>query len=100
MAFFVNFDLLYLKVETKVDLTDCPILEPGQSQFIKNRISILMYLEAGLVLACFAAILIHFPAKPKHPPSMSSAQERMDFLPGLKSIVTNHKAIMLTLAYR
>ena len=94
------FSILDIFVIEKLDISDCPILEPGQSQFIKNRISILMYLEAGLVLACFAAILIHFPAKPKHPPSISSAQERMDFLPGLKSIVTNHKAIMLTLAYR
>lgn len=58
-----------------------------------------MYLEAGLVLACFVAIIGHFPSKPKIPPSVSSSMERMAFLPGLRQIMLNRKAIMLTLAY-
>ena len=52
-----------------------------------------------MVLACFVAIVAHFPSKPKHPPSVSSSMERMAFLPGLRKILRSRKAIMLTLAY-
>ncbi len=67
-----------------------------------SKLSLLTFftvLEAGLVLACFAAILVHFPSKPKHPPSVTSSMERMDFLPGLLRITTNKEAVLLTLSY-
>lgn len=57
------------------------------------------FLEAALVFGCFLAILLHFPSKPKNPPSLSSSMDRMDFIPGLKKICCNKKAILLTLAY-
>ncbi len=47
----------------------------------------LLYSEAGMVAACFLAILIYFPSKPKKPPSLSSSQERENFLQGLKDIL-------------
>lgn len=84
---------------TDNDTIECPIEPPEERSFIKNRVYILMYLECALVLACFAAILLYFPSKPKLPPSLSSSMERMDFLPGLLSIIRSKKAIMLTLAY-
>jgi len=77
----------------------CPILEPAEKLHIEKRLQILMYLEAGLVLGCFVAIIAHFPSKPKNPPSVSSSMERMAFLPGLRSFLKNYKAIILTLAY-
>lgn len=45
-----------------------------------------MLLEFGLVAIVFLAIATYFPSKPKYPPSLSSAVERFDFLPGVKSI--------------
>ena len=47
------------------------------------------YVEAGMVAFVFACIMIHFPSKPKHPPSITSTMERTAFLPSLLSICTN-----------
>ena len=55
--------------------------------------------EAMMVTICLIFIIVHFPSKPKHPPSISSSMQRMDFLPGLHKIICSPKAIMLTLAY-
>ena len=45
--------------------------------------------EAGMVAIVFACIIFHFPSKPKHPPSITSAMERTAFLPSLINICTN-----------
>lgn len=81
------------------DDTNCPIVDPEEKSLIEYRLQLLMYIEAGLVIGCFLAIVAYFPSKPKHPPSVSSNMKRMDFWPGLKQILMNKEAILLTLAY-
>lgn len=44
--------------------------------------------EFALIASCFLCILLHFPSKPKMPPSISSSVDRMDFWPALKKICT------------
>ena len=43
--------------------------------------------EFGMVALCFIMILAYFPSKPKNPPSISAAEERSDFITGIKAIV-------------
>ena len=47
-----------------------------------------------MVAIVFGCIIVHFPSKPKHPPSITSAMERTAFLPSLRSICTNPQVIM------
>jgi len=77
----------------------CPVLPLDEIRFIKNRIALLMYAEAALVTVTFVAILIYFPSKPKYAPSNSAQLDRIDFLPAVRQIVTNKKAVLLCLAY-
>jgi len=77
----------------------CPPMDPAAKALITSRVDVLMYLEFGLIAACFLAIVVHFPSKPKRPPSVSSSVERMDFLPGLKRICVNRNALLSTVAF-
>ncbi len=52
-----------------------------------------------MIAACFLAIVFYFPNKPKRPPSISSSQERMDFIPGLKNICKNPNALLTALCF-
>eukprot|EP00095_Tigriopus_kingsejongensis_P004501 maker-scaffold427_size174323-snap-gene-0.36 protein:Tk04501 transcript:maker-scaffold427_size174323-snap-gene-0.36-mRNA-1 annotation:"hypothetical protein DAPPUDRAFT_102163" len=78
---------------------DCRPIPEEERMGIQSGVTTLMYLEFGMVTACFLAILIYFPSKPKNPPSLSSAMERMDFGPGLKKLVTNRDALLMTLSF-
>lgn len=77
----------------------CPYIDEKEKSFIQHRVDILMYFEAAIVGACFLTILFHFPSKPKCPPSLTSSMQRMDFLPGLKKICLNKKAVLMTLSF-
>ena len=50
---------------------------------------VILFSEAGMVAFVFACIVLHFPSKPKHPPSITSTMERTAFLPSVLSICTN-----------
>ena len=97
----------------------CPVIDPDEKAFIEERVTKLMYTGTkpiylyhsnfkhnrssftvfGIVASCVIAIFVYFPSKPKHPPSLTSSMERMDFLPGLKAICTNRNALLMTLCF-
>jgi FLVCR family MFS transporter len=68
------------------DDDDCPDVDASEKALIARQMSYLMYTVAGLVVMVTVAIFVHFPSKPKLPPSITSSMERMDFLQGLKTI--------------
>ena len=55
----------------------------------KPNFLVILFSEAGMVAFVFACIVMHFPSKPKHPPSITSTMERTAFLPSVLSICTN-----------
>ena len=55
----------------------------------KPNFLVILFSEAGMVAFVFACIVLHFPSKPKHPPSITSTMERTAFLPSVISICTN-----------
>ena len=57
--------------------------------FLTKNILLILFSEAGMVAFVFACIVLHFPSKPKHPPSITSTMERTAFLPSVISICTN-----------
>jgi len=78
---------------------DCPKVDQDWKDLIDFRVSMLMILEASLVAGCFLFILFHFPSKPRIPPSVTSSMERLDFLAGVRSIVSNKQALLMTLSF-
>ena len=49
----------------------------------------MMNLHAGLALITFLLILIYYPARPEDLPSYTAGEKREDFLPGLRTFLTN-----------
>ena len=47
----------------------------------------------------FVLFLVYFPNKPPHPPTPSSAIERVHFLPGLRELFANKNVLLTTFAY-
>ncbi len=103
----VLFHYMAVPGDWKKNGSHCPDVDPEEKKLISSRVADLMYLglvrsvkvsllrslslflvvaEFGLIAACFLAIVIYFPSKPKIPPSISSSVERMDFVPGLWKI--------------
>lgn len=60
---------------------------------------ILMYIHAGIAVFLLILSIIYFPAKPKLPPSQSSAMERHDYFASIKIMVTNVQLMLLVLTY-
>ena len=70
-------------------------LNGTQVNMYKRQINNLLYVEAGLQFVIFVAIVIYYPAKPKKPPSLSAAKERVDFKNGIKKLFTNYNFLLL-----
>ena len=51
-----------------------------------------MNLHAGLAAITFLLILIYYPARPEDLPSYTAGEKREDFLPGLRTFLTNRWA--------
>ena len=71
-------------------------LEPRDT---RDDIMNLNYIHAGLDIILFLLILIHYPSKPKNPPSISSAEERLDFIGGFKILAKSRDAWLILIAY-
>nr|XP_053646555.1 solute carrier family 49 member 4 homolog isoform X1 [Cherax quadricarinatus] len=65
----------------------------------RRDVTHLLYLGAGLAGLLLLAVLIYFPSKPPTPPSVVSSTDRLDFIPGLLSIIKNKQFIILLVAY-
>ncbi|BFZ22592.1 hypothetical protein BsWGS_25631 [Bradybaena similaris] len=66
--------------------TESPNVTDARKQEERAAVMIYMYYECAWSVLLFIAILIYFPAKPKHPPCVSAALERVDYWPGLWSL--------------
>merc|ERR1711892_1351676 len=65
----------------------------------RNEIMNLNYIHAGLDIALFLLLVIYFPSKPTLPPSISSAEERLDFLGGFKILARSRDAWLVLVTY-
>merc|ERR1711892_850913 len=65
----------------------------------RNEIMNLNYIHAGLDIALFLLLVIYFPSKPTLPPSISSSEERLDFLSGFKILARSRDAWLVLVTY-
>lgn len=74
-------------------------LTDSQLQHLKNSVMLLMYVEIGIVTFTLICVLIYFPKKPRHPPSITAATGRLEFNIGLKKVVRSKQFWLLVLIY-
>ena len=74
-------------------------LTDAQYYHLQGSIMNLMYVEIGVVTFILLCVLIYFPKKPKHPPSVTAATGRLDFNVGLKKLVKSGQFWLLVLIY-
>ncbi|KAG0726294.1 Disrupted in renal carcinoma protein 2 [Chionoecetes opilio] len=66
---------------------------------IRHDVMRLTYIAAGLAAVSLVALVVYFPSKPPRPPSLSSSEERLRFIPGLKALVRNKTFMLLLVCY-
>ena len=71
-------------------------LEPKET---RDDIMNLNYIHAALDIVLFVLIVLYFPSKPKLPPSISSAEERLDFIGGFKTLAKSRNAWLVLVTY-
>ena len=59
-------------------------LNSTQERKYQDQINVLLYVQAGVMLILFVAVLTYYPARPPKPRSYSAATGRVDFKNGLK----------------
>lgn len=73
--------------------------EETSPEDIRGDIMKLMYIHFGAAAALLIAVIAYFPAVPPSPPSASSAQEKIDFLAGIKAIIKNRQLLLVIIVY-
>ena len=100
-----------LNYATKVELDNATV--KGEISFIKLRnvfneterlrfkgnIMNLMYIEFAITVVTMLCVIIHFPDKPKLPPSVTAAIGRLEFKVGAKSLLKNAQFWLLVFIY-
>ena len=66
-----------------------------QIMYLKGKIMQLMYIELGAAALTLLIIVVYFPNKPKLPPSLTAAVDRLDFKYGFKRLVYNKQFWLL-----
>ena len=59
----------------------------------------MLYIMAAVCVVLFLSILVYYPSKPKHPPSLTAEVTRLDFIHTLLSLFTNVPFWVLFLCY-
>ena len=67
--------------------------------FFKSKIMNLMYIEFAITTLTMLCVIIHFPEKPKLPPSVTAAIGRLEFKVGAKSLLKNAQFWLLVFIY-
>lgn len=70
-----------------------------QRDFFKEKIMNLMYIELAITTLTMLCVIIHFPEKPKLPPSVTAAIGRLEFKVGAKSLLKNAQFWLLVFIY-
>lgn len=81
----------YLEMRNHFNQTDI--------DFLKRKIMHLMYIELGIAAVTMLFVIIHFPGKPKLPPSVTAAIGRLEFKVGAKSLLKNVQFWLLVFIY-
>ena len=82
--------------EPKANQTNCS--DPGLAGLradISREVSYILYTEAALTIAVFAAMLLYFPAAPPTPPSPTATSKRYKLREGLRNIITSYKRLII-----
>ena len=82
--------------EPKANQTNCS--DPGVAALradISREVSHVLYTEAALTVAVFAAMLLYFPAAPPTPPSPTATSQRYKLREGLRNIITSYKRLII-----
>ena len=66
-----------------------------QIMYLKGKIMRLMYIELGVAALTLLVIMVYFPNKPKLPPSLTAAVDRLDFKFGFKRLIYNKQFWLL-----
>ena len=59
----------------------------------------MLYVLAGVCVVLFLLILVYFPSKPKHPPSITANEERSNLFQSLRQLLTNVSFWIIFLCY-
>lgn len=70
-----------------------------ERDYFKSKIMNLMYIELAITTATMICVIIHFPKKPKLPPSVTAAIGRLEFKVGAKSLLKNAQFWLLVFIY-
>ncbi|KAK8406466.1 hypothetical protein O3P69_007252 [Scylla paramamosain] len=66
---------------------------------IQQDVMHLLYAGAIMSAVLLLAFLVYYPSKPPKPPSLSSTTERVEFIPGLASVIRNKKLLLMVAIY-
>ena len=70
-----------------------------QIQYLKEKITEYLCVQAAVVGFLLFCIWIYFPSKPPKPPSLSSAVSRLDFVRGSRTLLCNKQVLLLLLIF-
>ena len=71
----------------------------GYKEEVRHDIDTYMQIHAEIAVFLFVLFCIYFPSKPPHPPALSSATERTEFIAGIKALLKNRNVLLACLAY-
>ncbi|XP_061165122.1 solute carrier family 49 member 4 homolog [Saccostrea echinata] len=60
-------------------------------QEVKDKLYSLNYAESAVAVLLFVSVLLYFPNKPEHPPSITATKERLGMFEGIKTAVTQRR---------
>ncbi|XP_020625238.1 disrupted in renal carcinoma protein 2 homolog isoform X2 [Orbicella faveolata] len=86
-----NGQISYLELRNHFNQTEI--------DYFKHKIMHLMYIELGITALTMLCVIIHFPEKPKLPPSVTAAIGRLEFKVGAKSLLKNSQFWLLVVIY-
>ena len=66
-----------------------------QIMYLKGKIMQLMYIELGAAALTLLLVAVYFPSKPKLPPSLTAAVNRLDFKDGFRRLMNNKQFWLL-----
>ncbi|XP_041940618.1 solute carrier family 49 member 4 [Alosa sapidissima] len=69
------------------------------TNFIRDRIQIVLYAEFGMIAVLFAVVLLYFPSRPPLPPSVAAASQRLSYRSSICRLLSNVRFLMIALAY-
>lgn len=71
----------------------------GSDTIIQDRVQLVMYAELAVIAVLFVAVLLYFPSRPPHPPSVAAASQRLSYRSSICRLLSNFRFLMIALAY-